>query len=305
MHTLLEKVINQLNQVVLGKETQIKLAVTCLLARGHLLIQDLPGMGKTTLAHALAKTLGLDFQRVQFTNDLLPADIIGSTIYQTSDESFKFHPGPLFTQVLLADEINRATPKSQSALLEAMEENQVTSDGVSRGLPEPFFVIATQNPFHQTGTYPLPESQLDRFLICLSLGYPEGEIERCLLLGQDTRAQIKSLQPVISADQLIDLQQQLKQLVVTDKLLDYLQALIQASRDVNIWSHGLSPRAGIGLLNAAKAWAFLHGKDYVVPDDIQAVWQAVVTHRLASGQIDDSEQVSHVREILEKTAIPR
>ena len=305
MNQQLEKAVNQLDQIILGKNQQIKLALVCLLAKGHLLIEDLPGMGKTTLAHALAKVLGLDFQRIQFTSDLLPADIIGSAIYRRSDETFKFHQGPIFTQVILADEVNRATPKSQSALLEAMEEYQVTSEGVSRKLPDPFFVIATQNPFHQIGTYPLPESQLDRFLIRISLGYPAQEVERLLLLGQETRSQIENLEPLLDAKQLIDLQAQVNQVDTSDKLLDYLQLLVAATRNSTHWSHGLSPRGGLALLKAAKAWAFLDGRDFVVPEDVQAVWQPVAGHRLMSQKNSVSAQVTPVDEILHDTAIPR
>jgi MoxR-like ATPase len=305
MNQLLQKVVSQLNQIILGKDDQIKLAITCLLAKGHLLIEDLPGMGKTTLAHALAKTLGLDFQRVQFTNDLLPADIIGTNIFNASDSSFVFHQGPVFTQVLLADEINRATPKSQSALLEAMEEGQVTSDGTSRELPQPFFVIATQNPFNQAGTYPLPESQLDRFLMCLSLGYPDSEVERSLLLGKDTREQISNIVPVINSESLAQLQIACQSVNVTDKLIDYLQVLIKASRDPEHFQTGLSPRASIGLLTAAKAWAYLTGRDYVLPEDIQAVWSSVASHRLMSGFSSRSEATGLATQLLQKTAIPR
>ncbi|TQV76972.1 MoxR family ATPase [Aliikangiella marina] len=305
MNSQLLKAVEQLNQIILGKNEQIKLALVCLLAKGHLLIEDLPGMGKTTLAHALAKVLGLDFQRIQFTSDLLPADIIGSAIYRRSDETFKFHQGPIFTQVILADEVNRATPKSQSALLEAMEEYQVTSEGVSRKLPEPFFVIATQNPFHQIGTYPLPESQLDRFLIRISLGYPAQEVERLLLLGQETRVQIDELEPLLDATQLLEFQAQVNNVTTSDKLLDYLQLLIAATRNSTHWSHGISPRGGLALLKAAKAWAFLEGRDFVIPEDVQAVWQSVAGHRLMSQKTSAATQLTPVDEILLETAVPR
>ncbi|MET1254320.1 AAA family ATPase [Aliikangiella maris] len=305
MRQQLQQVVWQLNEIILGKEHQIKLALVCLLAKGHLLIEDLPGMGKTTLAHALAKILGLDFQRIQFTSDLLPADIIGSAIYQRSDESFKFHQGPIFTQVILADEVNRATPKSQSALLEAMEEYQVTSEGVSRPLPEPFFVIATQNPFHQIGTYPLPESQLDRFLIRLSLGYPEPEVERLLFKGQDTRFQIASLPPILDGKKLLACQHAIAKVVVSETLLDYLQLLVSATRNSQHWSHGLSPRGGLALLRAAKAWAYLAGRDFVLPEDIQAVWIAVVGHRLTAQNATQQSSESPLEAILHSTAIPR
>lgn len=305
MQSKLQKVVNSLNNIILGKPGQIKLAVVCLLAKGHLLIEDLPGMGKTTLAHALAKVLGLDFQRIQFTSDLLPGDIIGSAIYRRSDETFKFHPGPIFTQVILADEVNRATPKSQSALLEAMEEYQVTVDGVSRKLPEPFFVIATQNPFHQIGTYPLPESQLDRFLIRISLGYPAREVERQLFSGQDSRKLIEKLEPVLDAQSLILMQDAVDNVSVTDTLYEYLQDLIAASRQSNQWSHGLSPRGGLALLRAAKSCAVLEQRDYVLPEDLQAVWMAVTEHRLISQSSSNSAIDSPVADILKNTTIPR
>lgn len=306
MQPALQKVVNTLNEIILGKEQQIKLALVSLLGKGHLLIEDLPGMGKTTLAHALAKVLGLDFQRIQFTSDLLPADIIGSAIYRRSDESFKFHQGPIFTQVILADEVNRATPKSQSALLEAMEEYQVTSEGVSRQLPKPFFVIATQNPSHQIGTYPLPESQLDRFMLKISLGYPAAEVERLLFKGQETRVQIDELQPILNPSQLIEYQQKVEQVLASDTLLDYLQRLVAATRESTHWAHGLSPRGGLSLLRAAKAWAMLDGRDFVLPEDIQAVWVSVASHRLLS-QIGsaDTADLNMVTDIISNTEIPR
>jgi len=305
MQINLQNVIEALNKIILGKPAQIKLAIVCLLAKGHLLIEDLPGMGKTTLAHALAKVLGLDFQRIQFTSDLLPGDIIGSAIYQRSDESFKFHKGPIFTQVILADEVNRATPKSQSALLEAMEEYQVTVDGVSRKLPSPFFVIATQNPFHQIGTYPLPESQLDRFLIRISLGYPARKVERLLFSGKDSRELIDKLEPVLDAPSLISMQNSVNSVSVSDALYEYLQDLVAATRDSNQWSHGLSPRGGLSLLKAAKAWALLENRDYVIPEDIQSVWMAVAEHRLVSQSGSVATLENPVSGILKVTAIPR
>ncbi len=305
MQSNLQNVVETLNRIILGKPGQIKLAIVCLLAKGHLLIEDLPGMGKTTLAHALARVLGLDFQRIQFTSDLLPGDIIGSAIYRRSDETFKFHEGPIFTQVILADEVNRATPKSQSALLEAMEEYQVTVDGVSRKLPKPFFVIATQNPFHQIGTYPLPESQLDRFLIRISLGYPAREVERQLFSGQDSRKLIENLKPVLDAQSLILMQNAVDKVSVTDTLYEYLQDLVAATRQSNQWSHGLSPRGGLALLRAAKSWAVLEQRDYVLPEDIQAVWLAVTEHRLMSQSSSSSSIDNPVANILKNTVIPR
>jgi len=255
----------QVSQIVVGKDQQVRLALTCLLAGGHLLIDDVPGVGKTTLAHALALALGLKFNRVQFTSDLLPADVAGISVYEREKNGFVFHPGPIFTQVLLADEINRATPKTQSGLLEAMEERQVTADGVTRALPEPFFVIATQNPAHQVGTFPLPESQLDRFLMCLSLGYPDAAAERALLMGEDRRAMLKTIAPVMRPEELLDAQRSLRAIHASDKLIDYLQALAQASRSGKLFAEGLSPRATLALLQAARAWAALEGRDHVIP----------------------------------------
>jgi MoxR-like ATPase len=305
MQTELAGVVDALNKIILGKPSQIRLAVVCLLAKGHLLIEDLPGMGKTTLAHALAKVLGLDFQRIQFTSDLLPGDILGSAIYRRSDETFKFHRGPIFTQVILADEVNRATPKSQSALLEAMEEYQVTVDGVSHKLPEPFFVIATQNPFHQIGTYPLPESQLDRFLIRISLGYPAREVERQLFSGGDARPLIEELNAVMTPEALIAMQNNVDQIAVSDKLFDYLQDLVAATRQSSHWSHGISPRGGLALLQAAKAWALMEAREYVIPEDIQAVWLAVAEHRLLSQATTNIAAANPVADILKDTPISR
>lgn len=310
MQSDLSAVLTQLDKIILGKPNQLKLALVCLLAKGHLLIEDLPGMGKTTLAHALARALGLDFQRIQFTSDLLPGDIIGSAIYRRSDESFKFHKGPIFTQVVLADEVNRATPKSQSALLEAMEEYQVTVDGVSRDLPSPFFVIATQNPFHQIGTYPLPESQLDRFLIRISLGYPARAVERELYRSDDSRNLIEALSPVIDAKKLIELQSQVADITVSDALYDYVQDLVAATRENPSWSHGLSPRGGLALLKSAKAWALLESRKYVLPEDIQVVWASVAEHRLISQTAPLVSKNGHgsinpVAKILADIPIPR
>ncbi|MFK3738521.1 AAA family ATPase [Massilia sp. TN1-12] len=280
MFKQLHAAARQVSQVVVGKDQQVRLALTCLLAGGHLLIDDVPGVGKTTLAHALALTLGLKFNRVQFTSDLLPADVAGISVYEREKNGFSFHPGPIFTQVLLADEINRATPKTQSGLLEAMEERQVTADGVTRPLPEPFFVIATQNPAHQVGTFPLPESQLDRFLMCLSLGYPDAAAERALLMGEDRRAMLKTLQPVMQPDQLMEARQALRAIHASGALVDYLQALAQASRSGKLFAEGLSPRATLALLQAARAWAALEGRDHVIPEDIQALLVPVCAHRL-------------------------
>jgi MoxR-like ATPase len=276
----LDPVVSQIGRIILGKQTQIRLTLACLLARGHLLIEDLPGVGKTTLAHALAKALGLDFQRIQFTSDLLPADILGVSIFDRDSSSFKFHPGPVFSQVILADEVNRATPKAQSALLEAMEEHQVTTDGQTRPLPEPFFVIATQNPSHQVGTFPLPESQLDRFLMRIHLGYPDAAAERTLLEGRERRDMISDQSPALAPGELIALQKSVREIHTSPALLDYLQALVTYTRQSSDFVNGLSPRAGLFLLNAARAWAFMDGRREVIPEDVQAVLPSVAGHRL-------------------------
>ncbi|PAS96358.1 MAG: AAA family ATPase [Candidatus Dactylopiibacterium carminicum] len=278
----LKHVLDQLGTVLLGKPQALRLALACLLARGHLLIEDLPGVGKTTLAHALAVSLGLQFQRVQFTSDLLPADLIGVSIFDAAQQGFRFHQGPLFSQVLLADEINRSTPKTQSALLEAMEERQVSVDGRTHALPAPFFVIATQNPSQQIGTFPLPESQLDRFLMRLSLGLPDAAAERELLAGHDRRELLARLPAAISPADLLILQALASRTHVGERLLDYLQALLAASRSLAEGSHGLSPRAGLSLLAAARAWALLDGRDHARPEDVQAVLPAVAGHRLGN-----------------------
>jgi MoxR-like ATPase len=280
MFDKLHAAARQVGQIVVGKDQQVRLALTCLLAGGHLLIDDVPGVGKTTLAHALALALGLKFNRVQFTSDLLPADVGGISVYERERAGFVFHPGPIFTQVLLADEINRATPKTQSGLLEAMEERQVTADGVTRALPEPFFVIATQNPAHQVGTFPLPESQLDRFLMCLSLGYPDAAAERALLMGEDRRAMLKAIVPSMQPEELMAAQRALRGIHASSALIDYLQALAHASRSGGLFAEGLSPRATLALLQAARAWAALEGRDHVIPEDIQTVLVPVCAHRL-------------------------
>jgi len=276
----LTRLIDQISTIIVGKRPQIRDCVACLLAGGHLLIEDVPGVGKTTLAHALAVSLGLRFSRSQFTADLMPSDLIGVSVYERSKETFVFHPGPVFAQVLLADEINRAGPKTQSALLEAMEEHQVTVEGETRPLPRPFFVIATQNPTDQLGTYPLPESQLDRFLMCLTLGYPDKASERALLAGIDRRDAIGALKAVMSPEELIAAQQEVLKVTASDALLDYLQALIAATRSGAWFVDGLSPRAGIAVLRAAKAHALLDQRDYVAPDDVQAILAQTVAHRL-------------------------
>lgn len=276
----LNNVVEVISGIILGKETVIQLALACIVARGHLLIEDLPGMGKTTLVHALAVVLGLHFQRVQFTSDLLPADILGLSIYDRELREFRFHPGPIFTQLLLADEINRATPKAQSALLEAMEECQVTLDGEARPLPEPFIVVATQNPLMQLGTFPLPESQLDRFLMRLKLGYPDASSERMLLSGQNPRQKLESLNAILSPPELISIQQQIDTLHVAPSILDYIQELIYLSRHSEYCHPGLSPRAGLALVRASRAFAAIKGRDYVIPEDVKAIFESVVEHRL-------------------------
>jgi MoxR-like ATPase len=280
----LERALRTINHVVVGKPAAARLALACLLARGHLLIEDVPGVGKTVLAHTLARVLGLPFARIQFTSDLLPADIIGVSIYDAATNSFRFHPGPIFASVVLADEINRATPKAQSALLEAMEERQVTAEGITHPLPQPFFVIATQNPRHQIGTFPLPESQLDRFLMRLHLGYPDAAAEAALLKGQDRREMLKSLPPVFDARQLLEWQRAAASVIVSDALIAYVQALLSASRrggQDRAELTALSPRAGLALLAAARAHALLSGREMALPEDVQAVAPAVLAHRLA------------------------
>jgi MoxR-like ATPase len=272
----IDQVVEQVGRIILGKELQIRLALACLLARGHLLIEDIPGVGKTTLAHALAASLGLSFQRVQFTSDLLPADILGVSIYNRDNGTFQFHPGPIFTQVVLADEVNRATPKAQSALLEAMEEHQVTIDGETRRLPAPFFVIATQNPSYQVGTFPLPESQLDRFLMRIQLGYPGADAERELLKGEDRRDLLAGLGASLRGEDLNELQHDAQQVHVSAALLDYVQALVNHTRASAEYANGLSP------LHAARAWALMENRRHVVPEDVQAVLPGVVGHRLMS-----------------------
>ena len=280
MRTKLDAVLHEVNQVLLGKEPQVRLALTCLLARGHLLIEDLPGMGKTTLSQALARVLGLSYQRIQFTSDLLPGDILGTSVFDKDSGQFVFHPGPIFAELVLADEINRATPKSQSALLEAMEEGQVTIEGATRPLPEPFFVIATQNPVSSGGTFALPESQLDRFLMRLSLGYPARAAERALLLGEARRDLLPRLEPILDHAELAAIQALHPQVRTSDALVDYVLRLVEATRSEAQFAWGLSPRASLALLAAARAWAFLANRDYVIPEDVQAVLPAVVGHRL-------------------------
>jgi MoxR-like ATPase len=299
-----EDVIAAAGRVILGKERQIRLAMACILARGHLLIEDVPGVGKTTLSHALARLLGLDYQRIQFTSDLLPADIIGVSVFDRESSTFRFHPGPIFAHVILADEINRASPKAQSALLEAMEERQVTAEGETRPLPDPFFVIATQNPLHQVGTFPLPESQLDRFLMRVNLGYPDAKAERELLRGAERRDLISHLTPAMTGAQLKELQATVPQMQVSDALLDYVQALIQHSRQSPRYAQGLSPRAGVAMLRAAQAWAMMEGRRQVLPEDVQATLPAVVGHRLHGSADAAKSGFDAPRELIAAVAIP-
>ena len=303
----IQAVAAQVGAVVVGKQPKIKLALACLLARGHLLIEDLPGVGKTTLAHALSISLGLQFRRVQFTNDLLPADILGLSVYDRETAQFVFHPGPVFSQVLLADEINRASPKTQSALLEAMEERQASIDGRTMALPDPFFVIATQNPQDQVGTFPLPESQLDRFLMCVELGYPDAKSERALLEGDDRRAMLERLPARMDPAQLLEAQKLVREIRCAPPLLDYVQNLLTFSRRSPALAEGLSPRAGLALVQAARAWALLDGRNHVLPDDVQAVLTAVAGHRLRpakGGSVSHRARAEMVAELMKAVAVP-
>lgn len=305
MPSEINAVADQINSIILGKSQQIRLAIACLLARGHLLIEDVPGVGKTTLAHAIATSLGLKFQRIQFTSDLLPADILGVSVYNRDSGSFEFHPGPVFTNVVLADEVNRATPRAQSALLEAMEENQVTTEGETRPLPRPFFVIATQNPSHQIGTFPLPESQLDRFLMRIELGYPDAQAERALLNGIDRRDLLLNLQPRLTPEELAQLQREVQQVHASPALLDYLQALVNYTRQTPHFEHGLSPRAALAMLHGARAWAFMDDRKHVVPEDLQTVLPAIVAHRLSpAGELGGTSRTDLVTRLLQQVAIP-
>lgn len=280
MRIKIEKILSQVGGVILGKDKEIRMVFTCLLAKGHLLIEDIPGVGKTTLAQALAKTLGLSYNRIQFTSDLLPADIIGSSIFDKETQKFRFHAGPLFEQMVLADELNRATPRTQSSLLEAMEERQVSVDGTTHPLPVPFFVIATQNQRYHVGTFPLPESQLDRFLMRISLGYPDYQSERKILMGESRIDILKKLQPVLNLQELLQLQLQVPKIHVSEAILDYIQSIISGSRSGSHHYLGLSPRAGISLVRAAQAYALIEGREMVIPEDVQSVAGVVLEHRL-------------------------
>ncbi len=302
--TRIQLLLNQLNTVIVGKSQQVSDCVACLLAGGHLLIEDVPGVGKTTLAHALSRSFGLQFARVQFTADLMPSDLVGVSIYERGREDFVFHPGPVFAQVLLADEINRASPKTQSALLEAMEEKQVTVEGETRALPQPFFVIATQNPHDQLGTYALPESQLDRFHMRLSIGYPDRAAERELLRGQDRRDMLERLPAALTPSDLADLQHTVSEVHTAEPVLEYLQDLVAATRSGRWFAQGLSPRAALAVVRSAKAQAYLNGRDYVAPDDIAAILPQTVSHRLIPVRDAGRGPVEQVRAMLEAVPLP-
>jgi len=303
-HDRLKNAVNTVNSIVLGKEQQVKLAFSCLLAGGHLLIEDLPGVGKTTLAHALAAVIGVRYQRIQFTSDLLPADILGVSIYSRDQEKFEFHPGPIFAQLVLADEINRATPKSQSALLEAMAEGQVTIEGETHILPKPFFVIATQNPLDLGGTFPLPDSQLDRFLLSISLGFPEPEVERELLIARDRILVLQDTQAIISPDDVLLLNRDCQKVHVSHALLDYVQALLAETRNSRWFETGLSPRAGIAMLHCSKAFAFLEGRDFAIPEDVKAIFPSLARHRMSVPHGMESSVREQISDLLNQVAIP-
>ena len=300
IHTSIEAI----EQIIVGKPEQIRLAVCCLLSSGHCLIEDLPGVGKTTLAHAIAHVFGMEFNRIQFTSDLLPAAILGVSIFDPQRQQFNFHPGPIFSHCVLADEMNRATPKTQSALLEAMEERQITVEGETRQLKQPFFVIGTQNPLDQSGTFPLPESQLDRFMMKLNLGYPDPAAERLLLSGRSRHQLLQDLQPVISTQTLLEIQHHVETVHVSDALLDYVQLLVNATRDNSLFVYGLSPRAALSLLKASRAWALMNGRDYVEPTDVKAVFSAVSSHRLIPAEQHTKQVVTLLDNLLDQIAIP-
>ena len=300
----LKDAVSTVNRIIMGKEQQVKLAFSCLLARGHLLIEDLPGVGKTTLAHALATVIGVRYQRIQFTSDLLPADILGVSIYRRDKEEFEFHPGPIFAELVLADEINRATPKSQSALLEAMAEGQVTIEGETHILPKPFFVIATQNPLDLVGTFPLPDSQLDRFLLSISLGFPEPEVERELLTARDRVLMLGDTPAVISPDDVRQLNRDCQKVHVSEALLDYVQALLAETRNSRWFETGLSPRAGIAMLQCSKAFAFLEGRDFAIPEDVKAIFPGLARHRMSVPHGMETSVEEQISDLLNQVAIP-
>lgn len=301
---LLNDALDMVNRIIMGKEHQVKLAFSCLLAGGHLLIEDLPGVGKTTLAHALAKVIGVSYQRIQFTSDLLPADILGVSIYRRDQEKFEFHPGPIFSELVLADEINRATPKSQSALLEAMAEGQVTIEGKTHVLPSPFFVIATQNPLDLVGTFPLPDSQLDRFLLSISLGFPEPRQERALMIAEDRKEVLRNTKAVISPNDILTLAGHCHKVHVSEALLDYVQALLAETRNNRWFETGLSPRAGIAMLSCSKAYAFLEGRDYAIPEDVKAIFPGLARHRMTVPHGMEASVEEHIAGLLNQVSIP-
>ena len=303
-HDRLKDAVNTVNNIVMGKEQQVKLAFSCLLASGHLLIEDLPGVGKTTLAHALAAVIGVRYQRIQFTSDMLPADILGVSIYRRDTEKFEFHPGPIFSQLVLADEINRATPKSQSALLEAMAEGQVTIEGETHTLPKPFFVIATQNPLDLGGTFPLPDSQLDRFLLSISLGFPEPEVERDLLTARDRALVLLDTKAIISPDDVMQLNRDCQKVHVSDALLDYVQALLAGTRNSRWFETGLSPRAGIAMLHCSKAYAFLEGRDFAIPEDVKTIFPSLAHHRMSVPHGMETSVNEQISNLLNQVAVP-
>lgn len=300
----LHQAMQVVNRILLGKAAQVELSFACLLARGHLLIEDLPGVGKTTLAHALATVLGANYQRIQFTSDLLPADILGVSIYRRDQDKFEFHPGPIFSELILADEVNRATPKTQSALLEAMAEGQVTIEGVTHTLHDPFFVIATQNPLDLVGTFPLPDSQLDRFLLSITLGFPDPEVERELLTAENRAKVLKTTRPVLAPGDVLDLQQECQRLHTSDALLDYIQALLSETRNNRWFETGLSPRAGIALLQCGKALAYIVGRDFVTPEDIKRVFPALARHRMTVPHGMEVSVEKQISKLLDQVAIP-
>ncbi len=304
IQTELHKAISAIETIILGKSTQVILAVCCLIARGHCLIEDLPGVGKTTLSQSIARAFGLGFNRIQFTSDLLPADILGVSIFDPEQQLFRFHPGPVFAHFVLADEINRATPKTQSALLEAMEEKQITVEGETHQLKEPFFVIGTQNPLDQSGTFPLPESQLDRFMMKISLGYPDQAAERALLSGENPRELMHRLEPAVSVDRFIAIQAAVDTIHCSEPLLSYVQQLILATRNPGLFVYGISPRAGLAIIQASKAWALMNGRNHVEPGDVQAVFGAIADHRLTPSEQHSRPTGELVEELLEQTPIP-
>ncbi len=304
MQTSFDEIVSTVSNVIYGKKKQIRLALTCLFAGGHLLIEDRPGIGKTTLAKALAKCLGLDFTRIQYTSDLLPGDVLGAAVFEQKTGTFIFHPGPIFTQVLLADEINRATPKTQSALLEAMEERQVTTEGDTRPLPDPFFVIATLNPLEQAGTYALPESQLDRFLMRISIGYPGRTAENMLLKQGRSKDDLAQIDPVMTPDDVITIREKIACVTASDALLEYLQDIIDYTRTAPHFYAGLSPRAGLAVLQAARTWAYMNGRDHVLPEDIQMILPYVVGHRLHAADNYREFAFEKLVELLKKVPVP-